>query len=337
VTKSNTLKRKRDSSPSPSPTPTPTKDLLSPQRGIKSSTAIRRQLEKETNQNTNTTATTNTITTNNPSAHAHFHSESQTLNDGHVKANDGEASRNSGVSISSASSNKRFREEPSLNTAVLASLAPKKKKLKDLSTSAPSFSSFSSSGCAREEDVNAWRGLKLQRHKLQLEGSGDPAAAPVEQELQKSSARPQAGEYLYNPFANKQCIKGVDMSRQARAVGRERENVKIDLDDTKNRSLKHRQKQLTFGRSRIHEWGVVAMEDIEADTMIIEYVGEAIRSILADVREKAYEKSGIGSSYLFRVDKETVLDATHKGICFIMRTFIHSALTVFIVQATLRA
>merc|ERR1712203_534616 len=44
-----------------------------------------------------------------------------------------------------------------------------------------------------------------------------------------------------------------------------------------------------------------------------EYVGELIRSVLSDVREKRYEKQGIGSSYLFRIDNDYVIDATKSG------------------------
>lgn len=46
---------------------------------------------------------------------------------------------------------------------------------------------------------------------------------------------------------------------------------------------------------------------------MIEYVGELIRQQVADKREKAYERQGIGSSYLFRVDEDLVVDATKKG------------------------
>lgn len=34
-----------------------------------------------------------------------------------------------------------------------------------------------------------------------------------------------------------------------------------------------------FSRSRIHEWGLFAMEPIAADEMVIEYVGEIIRQV----------------------------------------------------------
>ena len=37
------------------------------------------------------------------------------------------------------------------------------------------------------------------------------------------------------------------------------------------------------------------------------------RPLIADVREKRYEKQGIGSSYLFRIDQDYVVDATKCG------------------------
>jgi SET domain-containing protein len=47
--------------------------------------------------------------------------------------------------------------------------------------------------------------------------------------------------------------------------------------------------------------------------MVIEYIGELIRQKVADIREKVYERMGIGSSYLFRVDDDAVVDATKSG------------------------
>lgn len=45
---------------------------------------------------------------------------------------------------------------------------------------------------------------------------------------------------------------------------------------------------------------MVAAEVIEPNQMVIEYIGEYVRECIADAREKMYEASGIGSSYLFR-------------------------------------
>ncbi|XP_059359414.1 histone-lysine N-methyltransferase SETD1B-A [Carassius carassius] len=86
-----------------------------------------------------------------------------------------------------------------------------------------------------------------------------------------------------------------------------------DSDLLKFNQLKFRKKKLRFGRSRIHDWGLFAEEPIAADEMIIEYVGQSIRQVIADMREGRYEKEGIGSSYLFRVDQDTIIDATKCG------------------------
>ena len=47
---------------------------------------------------------------------------------------------------------------------------------------------------------------------------------------------------------------------------------------------------MRFGKSAIHDWGLFAMEHIGADEMVIEYVGDVIRPVLADDRERRYEK-----------------------------------------------
>ncbi|KAI1315828.1 histone methyltransferase set1 [Mortierella claussenii] len=86
-----------------------------------------------------------------------------------------------------------------------------------------------------------------------------------------------------------------------------------DSDIMKLSQLKVRKKQLRFAKSPIHDWGLFAMEKVDANDMVIEYIGEVIRQKVADHREKRYERMGIGSSYLFRVDDDTVIDATKMG------------------------
>ncbi|KDN46553.1 hypothetical protein RSAG8_04206, partial [Rhizoctonia solani AG-8 WAC10335] len=112
---------------------------------------------------------------------------------------------------------------------------------------------------------------------------------------------PEAAKSLYLPQRN-------------RAIGIERHGKAADAGDVlKFNQLRTRKKQLTFARSPIHDWGLYAAEAIPAGDMVIEYVGEVIRQQVADKREKYYEKTGIGSSYLFRVDDDSVVDATKKG------------------------
>ncbi|KAK3566054.1 hypothetical protein QTP86_025036, partial [Hemibagrus guttatus] len=86
-----------------------------------------------------------------------------------------------------------------------------------------------------------------------------------------------------------------------------------DSDLLKFNQLKFRKKRLRFSRSLIHDWGLFAEEPIAADEMVIEYVGQSIRQVIADMRERRYEQEGIGSSYLFRVDQDAIIDATKCG------------------------
>ncbi|XP_065350384.1 histone-lysine N-methyltransferase trithorax isoform X3 [Cloeon dipterum] len=65
-------------------------------------------------------------------------------------------------------------------------------------------------------------------------------------------------------------------------------------------------------RSLIHGRGLFCIRELEPTEMVIEYAGEVIRSIHTDRREKIYESKEIGC-YMFRIDDDTVVDATMKG------------------------
>lgn len=101
--------------------------------------------------------------------------------------------------------------------------------------------------------------------------------------------------------------------RQAAGIEAQRQTLEAQTDLLRFNALKSRKKQLKFSRSAIHDWGLYALEHIEKGDMVIEYVGEIIRQQVADHREKRYERQGIGSSYLFRIDEDTVIDATKCG------------------------
>lgn len=47
--------------------------------------------------------------------------------------------------------------------------------------------------------------------------------------------------------------------------------------------------------------------------IIIEYVGEVLRNVVADKREEIYKDKGFGDCYMFRIDKDYVVDATFRG------------------------
>lgn len=106
-----------------------------------------------------------------------------------------------------------------------------------------------------------------------------------------------------NRVNNRRLFVGMVMQNKAMA----------DADILKFNQLKNRKKQLQFQKSPIHDWGLFSKEHIDANEMVIEYIGEVVRQQVALEREREYERSGIGSSYLFRVDEDTVIDATKKG------------------------
>lgn len=101
--------------------------------------------------------------------------------------------------------------------------------------------------------------------------------------------------------------------RFAADISAQKQILSSESDILNLNALNKRKKPVSFARSAIHNWGLFANEPIAAKEMIIEYVGESIRQQVAEHREKSYLKTGIGSSYLFRIDENTVIDATKKG------------------------
>ncbi|BFZ57815.1 histone methyltransferase set1 [Savitreella phatthalungensis] len=121
-----------------------------------------------------------------------------------------------------------------------------------------------------------------------------------------TSSTAAASSGRMNRANNRRQAAGIDAVQRATL-----ELVQSDL--LRFNALKSRKKNLKFAQSAIHDWGLYALEPIERGDMVIEYVGEIIRQRVADHREKGYERQGIGSSYLFRVDEDTVIDATKAG------------------------
>ena len=132
---------------------------------------------------------------------------------------------------------------------------------------------------------------------------------------------PEAEKSLYLPQRNRAIIPiGSEAARKTSRMNRvnnrrlaadmevQKKTLSTESDILRFNQLKARKKQLKFARSPIHDWGLFAMEDIEAHEMVIEYVGEIVRFQVAELREKQYERVGIGSSYLFRVDDENIID-----------------------------
>ncbi|XP_074474866.1 histone-lysine N-methyltransferase SETD1B-A isoform X2 [Sebastes fasciatus] len=152
-------------------------------------------------------------------------------------------------------------------------------------------------GCARSEGyykidkkdkIKYLQSTKLQYEEPPVDTQGMSIPAQVHASTRAGSERRSEQRRLLSSFA-------------------------CDSDLLKFNQLKFRKKRIRFCKSHIHDWGLFAMEPIAADEMVIEYVGQNIRQVIADMREKRYEEEGIGSSYMFRVDHDTIIDATKCG------------------------
>ncbi|KQS38369.1 uncharacterized protein Dere_GG27279 [Drosophila erecta] len=163
-------------------------------------------------------------------------------------------------------------------------------------------------GCARTEGFYKLDVREKAKHKYHH------AKANTEDSINEDrSDEPTA---LTNHHHNKLISKMQGISREARSNQRRLLTAFGSMGESellKFNQLKFRKKQLKFAKSAIHDWGLFAMEPIAADEMVIEYVGQMIRPVVADLRETKYEAIGIGSSYLFRIDMETIIDATKCG------------------------
>ncbi|KAK4525629.1 hypothetical protein GAYE_SCF15G3538 [Galdieria yellowstonensis] len=82
---------------------------------------------------------------------------------------------------------------------------------------------------------------------------------------------------------------------------------------TSYRKMRRRWRQrCQVKQSGIQGLGLYASENIPEEELVIEYAGELIRPVIADIREKIYEKHKIGC-YMFRLNDEFIVDATMKG------------------------
>ncbi|VEL09816.1 unnamed protein product [Protopolystoma xenopodis] len=102
---------------------------------------------------------------------------------------------------------------------------------------------------------------------------------------------------------NKLLPGSVDTSSRQSLVGRSQQYRRLKLEINNN---------IILGRSRIQGLGLFAARDLDQHTMVIEYIGELIRVQLANKREKVYEAHNRGI-YMFRLDEDTVIDATVSG------------------------
>lgn len=173
-----------------------------------------------------------------------------------------------------------------------------------------------STGCARTEGIkkilNSEKSkylphhIKVQKAREEREKAGKGGKVKAMAEVNITRVAPDHSQSNARDTRAKQRDHNSSLEKTQKVFGQASDVLRFN-------QLKKRKKPVKFARSAIHNWGLYAMENIAKDDMIIEYVGEQVRQKIADLREIQYTKSGIGSSYLFRIDDDTVIDATKKG------------------------
>jgi histone-lysine N-methyltransferase SETD1 len=178
----------------------------------------------------------------------------------------------------------------------------------------PGYYAPNATGCARTEShrkIGQTEKSKYLPHRIRVQKAREERQAMAKRDPSKT----------VEINASKKDTKAVTSSRGSRLAQRHLANninvskqaLGIESDTMRFNQLKKRKKLVKFDRSAIHGWGLYSEENISMHDMIIEYVGEKVRQRVADLREQVYMKQGIGSSYLFRIDDDTVIDATKNG------------------------
>ena len=152
--------------------------------------------------------------------------------------------------------------------------------------------------------------IKVQkaREERQALAKDNPAAAVEAAKIAAAEKVLSTATSRSNRVNNRRLINDINLQKQTLATANSDADVAIRFNQ-----LKKRRKLVKFDRSAIHGWGLYAEENIAQNEMIIEYVGEKVRQKVADLRELKYEKQGVGSSYLFRMMDDEIVDATKKG------------------------
>ena len=153
--------------------------------------------------------------------------------------------------------------------------------------------------------------IKVQkaREERQAQAKADPTAAAEAAKITAAEKMASTATSRSNRVNNRRLVNDINLQKQSLAATT---NSEADVAIRFNQ-LKKRKKLVKFDRSAIHGWGLYAEENIAVNDLIIEYVGEKVRQKVADLREIKYEKQGVGSSYLFRMMDDEIVDATKKG------------------------
>jgi histone-lysine N-methyltransferase SETD1 len=175
--------------------------------------------------------------------------------------------------------------------------------------------------CYSQPSVDSIMDLQRRRAALAAEKKLENASGCARTEGRSAVTRSGGSDRITRALVRKADNEdNVDAGAQSGNVGgKKRDMEKVKADRSKIQSMYRGMKavpieqRLAPRRSHIHGWGLFTKIDLPKDSMIVEYMGEIIRKSVADAREKAYEISGEGSCYMFRLDLNRIVDATKIG------------------------
>lgn len=152
--------------------------------------------------------------------------------------------------------------------------------------------------------------IKVQkaREERQAQAKATPVVSAEAAKIAAAEKIASTASSRSNRANNRRLVNDINLQKQSLATTNSDADAAIRFN-----ALKKRKKHVKFERSAIHGWGLYADENIGINELIIEYVGEKVRQKVADMREIRYDKQGVGSSYLFRMADDEIVDATKKG------------------------
>lgn len=172
---------------------------------------------------------------------------------------------------------------------------------------------LSSTGCSRTEPYN-YLGRRGRKEPEAL------AAASLKRLYVENRPHVVGGFSQHMIFGNSESSSAVDDSKplvdlqHMRLSQLDTSTSFSSMDEKYNYMRTTLRKRLSFGKSRIHGFGIFAKYPHKAGDMVIEYTGEIVRPSIADRREHLIYNSLVGAgTYMFRIDDQRVVDATRAG------------------------
>ena len=173
--------------------------------------------------------------------------------------------------------------------------------------------------CFKNPSEDAVRDLQRKRAAIKaekaLENLSGCARTEGEKAVDKSTSSDRITRALVRKLDDYQGEAASTKSGSTAKILLNSNKNNFESDQAKYREMKKypMEQRLAAKRSHIHGWGLFAKIFFPKNSMIAEYMGEAIGQTIADKRERKYEVLGMGSCYMFRLDKYNIVDATNIG------------------------